>query len=178
MKGIIFNATEHAVTTVFDEDTWDDLLDAAGCHGSYTAIGNYDDSELIGLVMAASETTGESPADVMRLVGRHAFSHLSERYDNLINEHTTTRDFLRSVNDIIHPEVLKMYPESKPPTFTLHDNDDGSMRLIYESHRCLGPLAEGLILGAADRFGEVVEIETVDDDDASRVVYELRFADQ
>ena len=60
MKGLIFNVVEEVVTELYDADTWDDLLDAAGVDGAYTALGNYDDDELIGIVDAASTATGNA----------------------------------------------------------------------------------------------------------------------
>lgn len=161
MKGVIFNAVEEAVVTMYDEDTWDDLLDAARLDGEYTALGHYDDAELGALVAAACPMTGHEPNELIRNIGRHAFPHLANRYPELVEGADDTHDFLRRVNDIIHPEVLKLHPDATPPEFEFERLSDRVLRITYKSRRRLGVLAEGLIMGAADCFGESVEIETV-----------------
>ncbi len=161
MKGVIFNAVEEAVVTLYSEDVWDDLLEAAELDGHYTSLGSYDDEHLMALVAAACPMTGHEPNELVRVLGRHAFPHLAERYPELVDEANGTHDFLRRVNDIIHPEVLKLHPDAKPPTFEFEDRPNGVLRITYRSERRLGVLAEGLILGAGDRFGEEVEITTV-----------------
>ena len=55
MKGIIFNVAEATVSDEFGEDAWDDLLDAAGLDGAYTALGDYPVEQLVALVTAASD---------------------------------------------------------------------------------------------------------------------------
>ncbi len=174
MKGVIFNAVEEAVVRLYDEDTWDDLLDAAKLDGHYTALGSYDDADLGALVGAACPMTGHEPHELIRVLGRHAFPHLADRYPELVDEATGTHDFLRRVNDIIHPEVLKLHPDAKPPSFEFEDLSDDVLRITYKSARKLGVLAEGLILGAGDRFGEHVEVTIISGLDEEVTVFDVR----
>lgn len=173
MKGIIFNAVEEAVTNLYSADTWDDLLDEAGLAGDYTSLGNYDDSELIGLVGAACKATGHDPEPLIRTLGEHAFPHLASRYPELV-EGNDTFAFLRAVNDIIHPEVLKLYPDSNPPKFDFEDRPGGTLRMTYTSARRLGVLAEGLIHGAAAQFDETIDIEVISGHGEEVTVFDLR----
>ena len=161
MKGVIFNAVEDAVVDLYSEDVWDDLLDAAGLAGNYTSLGEYDDAQLLALVTAACEMTGHEPGELVTLLGRHAFPHLAGRYPELVDGADDTHAFLRQVNDIIHPEVLKLHPDAKPPEFEFETRADNVLRITYKSERRLGALAEGLILGAGDRFNEDVQINVV-----------------
>ncbi len=175
MKGIIFNAVESAVTDLYSADTWDDLLDAAGLDGDYTSIGTYDDEELLKLVGVAVEATGEDPATLIRTLGTKAFTHLATRHPEFVEGVSDTRSFLRTVDEIIHPEVMKLHPDSTPPRFRYEDLEDGTLRMTYESKRKLGLLAEGLILGAGDWFGEKVSIATVSGSGEEVTVYDLSF---
>ncbi len=176
MKGVIFNAVEEAVVNLYSEDVWDDLLDAAGVSGQYTSLGNYDDSELIALVLAAVEMTGIDANELIKVLGRHSFPHLAGRYPELVEGSAGTHDFLRRVNDIIHPEVLKLHPDATPPEFLFEDRDDNTLRLTYKSARKLGILAQGLIYGAADRFGEEIDIEVVSGLGEEVTVFDIRVA--
>lgn len=174
MKGIIFNSVEDAVTTLYSEDTWDDLLDAAGIEGTYTAIGNYRDEDLQKLVVAGCEMTGMEAEELVRTLGRYSFPHLSSRYPELLGDASTTHDFLRRVNDIIHPEVLKLHPDAKPPEFKFEQRSDDVLRMTYRSARKLGILAEGLMIGAGDYFNETVTIEVIEGAGTEVTVFDVR----
>ena len=117
MKGIVFNLLEEVVRREYGEDTWDTLLEAAGLDGVYTSLGNYPHEELLQLVTAASPVL-QMPAEVIiRWLGRHAIPLLVERYPEFFDLHNTTRSFLLTLNDVIHPEVRKIYPGAEVPIF-------------------------------------------------------------
>ena len=158
MKGIIFNVVEEVVTDRYGEDTWDSLLDAAELDGSYTSLGSYPDEDLFRLVGAASEALGMPAGDVVRSLGQGAIPLLADRYPEFFKAHTSTRAFLLTLNDIIHPEVRKLYPGASVPDFDFESDEDGNLLLGYSSERQLCALAEGFILGAADHYGENVDL--------------------
>jgi hypothetical protein len=154
MKGIVFNLLEQVVTQEHGEDTWENLLDAAGLDGSYTSLGSYPDEHLIGLVGAASKALDLPADDVVRWFGRHALLLLAQKYPPLFTGHTSTRSFLLTLNDIIHPAVRKLYPGADVPELD-YDTSSPDVRLMgYRSRRKLCALGEGLIAGAAEYFGE------------------------
>src|SRR2546425_11603111 len=117
MKGIVFNLLERTVSGKYGEETWDRLLDAAGLEGSYTAVGTYPDEELFALVGAASEALEVSPDDLVRWFGRSALPLLVERYPVFFEGHDSARSFLLTLNDVIHPEVRKLFPGTYAPSF-------------------------------------------------------------
>ena len=159
MKGIVFNLLEEVVTTEHGERTWDALLEAAGASGAYSSLGNYEDDELARLVGAASKALDVPPQDVVRWFGRKAIPLLARRYPAFFSPHRHTRDFLLTLNTIIHPEVRKLYPEAIVPEFVFETPAPNVLRLGYRSPRKLCALAEGFVLGAADHFGESVAQE-------------------
>lgn len=157
MKGVIFNVVEEVVHDLFDADTWDDLLDVAEVDGAYTALGDYADTELLAIVSAACAATGNSAEEVLRLVGHHALPKLAARVPESIVDAPDAIAFIRKVNDIIHPEVLKIYPDSIPPAFEFEDHPDGLI-VTYRSKRNLPALAEGLLSGVSLLFEEDVAV--------------------
>ena len=159
MKGIVFNLLEEVVSREYGEDTWDDLLEEAGLDGSYTSLGNYDDQQLLALVGAASEKIGLPAGDVVRWYGRSAFPALAGRFQPLLEPHEGVRSFALALNDIIHPEVRKLYPGATPPTFTFDTSSEERLVMGYDSERRMCAFAEGLLLGAGDYFQETVTIE-------------------
>lgn len=158
MKGVIFNATQEAVIELFDEDTWDDLLDAAGLEGVYSSVGTYEDADLVAIVVAATKATGLSADEVMVAVGRKALSHLADRVPSLIGDCTNAYEMLGMIHDVIHVEVMKLYEDAQPPQFSYSDLPGGGLRMGYRSPRNLDALAEGLVYGVGDRFGEELQV--------------------
>jgi heme-NO-binding protein len=159
MKGIVFNLLEEAVVRQYGEDTWDDLLEAAGLDGVYTSLGSYPDQQLTDLVAAASAVTGTDPQSIIRWFGREAMPALAAAYPGFFVPHRDIGSFLNTLNEIIHPEVRKLYPGADVPTFGFTTASDGTITMRYGSPRRLCAFAEGLIEGAATQFGQVVTID-------------------
>ncbi len=161
MKGVVFNVVEAVVTELYDADTWDDLLDAAGVDGAYTALGNYDDEELLRIVDAAAAIAGLAVDDLWRTIGRLALPELATRLPDVIARTGDARSFLMGVNDIIHTEVRALYPQAVPPVFEFEEF--GSDLVVrYRSARRLDALAEGLMIGCGDLFDEQVVVQPID----------------
>jgi hypothetical protein len=159
MKGIVFNLLEEAVSRTYGENTWDDLLEAAGLEGAYTSLGNYPDQQLTDLVEAASAATGTDAQSIIRWFGRESMPALAAGYPGFFVPHSDLGSFLNTLNDIIHPEVRKLYPGADVPTFGFSTAADGTITMRYGSPRRLCAFAEGLIEGAATQFGQTVAIE-------------------
>lgn len=158
MKGVVFNLFEQLVVRDFGEDTWDVLLDASELDGVYTSLGSYADEDLAKLVSAAADALSMPADDVVVWFGRNALPLFAERYPQLFEPHASTRSFILTLNDIIHPEVRKLYPGIDVPEFDFDLRDEGLV-MGYRSPRKLCSFAEGLLLGAADHYGEQLTIE-------------------
>jgi hypothetical protein len=159
VKGILFNVAQEVVVTAFGEDTWDQLLEDAGADGAYTSLGSYPDAEFLALVAAAEQVLGISDRDVVRFIGERAIPLLVDRYPGFFEGHTSARDFVLTLNQIIHPEVMKLYPGAEVPDFDFSDGDDGELVIGYRSSRRLCALAEGFLRGSATHYGETVRID-------------------
>lgn len=159
MKGIIFNLLSESVIQEFGENTWDDLLDAAGLDGAYTSLGNYDDAEIFKLVGVASEKLKLPPDEVLRWFGRTSMPLLQKRYPGFFAPHDNTRSFALTLNDIIHPEVRKLYPGAITPVFDFDNSNPEELVMGYQSARKLCALAEGFLAGAAEHYGERLDFQ-------------------
>lgn len=154
MKGIIFNLVEDAVTTAHGEAAWDAVLASAGLDGAYTALGNYPSSELGRLIAAGAESLGTTPDRLTRRLGESALLGLAARYPHYFEQHTSTRPFLLTLNEVIHPAVRKLHARSDPPDFRFEDRGPDGLVVHYRSARSLCLLAEGMIAGASTYFGQ------------------------
>ena len=66
---------------------------------------------------------------------------------------SSLKNFLMDIENVIHKDVKRLYPETYLPVIDFEDTgDEHSLVLLYRSKRKLCALAEGLILGASDHF--------------------------
>ena len=159
MKGIVFNLLEQVVTDEYGAPAWDSVLTAAGLDGAYTAVGSYDDAELVRIVTAASAALETEPDALVRWFGGRALPLLFAKYPQFFDGHKSASTFILTLNDVIHPEVRKLFPGADAPEFAFDTSDPKVLVLSYVSGRGLCSFAEGLVDGAAAHFGEQVEIE-------------------
>jgi hypothetical protein len=159
VKGIVFNLLEQVVTAAHGEDVWDQLLDDAGVDGAYTSLGNYPDAELGLLVTAASQRLETPPDDVVRWFGEQTLPLFFERYPELFSAQTSTRALVLNLNEVIHPEVNKLYPGASTPIFAFDTSSPDTLLMEYRSSRQLCSFAEGLLLGTAAHYGESIAID-------------------
>jgi hypothetical protein len=161
VKGIVFNLLEELVRRDHGENTWDALLESAGLDGAYTSLGSYADDELIKLVVAAAQALQEPPDTILRWFGRNAMPLLAEKYPSFFSSQRSARRFLLTLNDIIHPEVRKLYPGAVVPVFDFDASSPDILLVGYKSERKLCALAQGFVEGAADHYGEELAFQHV-----------------
>lgn len=163
MKGIIFNVVEEVVRAEHGEQAWDSILERAGASGAYTSLGTYPDSELLAIAGSAAAQMGVTPEEVVRAVGVAGIPMFAQRYPHFFTEQPNLLEFLLSLNEIIHPEVRKLYPGAIVPVFTFAPPVQGPggatvLQMGYRSQRAMCSLAEGLILGASRWFTEPIDL--------------------
>ena len=161
MKGIIFTEFIDLVERKFGIDMVDDIIDDCQLPsgGSYTAVGTYDHKEIVDLVVALSKRTEVSVPDLLKFYGNHLFSRFPVLYPNFFaDEELTAFDFLEGVESYIHVEVKKLYPDAQLPRFDITRTNSNTLEMVYHSGRHLEDVAEGLIQGCLDHYGEVCDI--------------------
>ena len=72
-----------------------------------------------------------------------------------------TFDFLTRIDDYIHVEVRKLYPDAQLPTFEYEFPAPDRLVLTYRSARPFAMLADGLIDGSIKHFGDDIDVEMV-----------------
>ena len=158
MKGIVFTLLQQVVTAEHGEATWDALIDAAGVDGAYTSVATYPDEEMDALVAAAAAALGIPGDDVLVWFGRSCMPLFAATYPAVFEGHDSARSLILALNDVIHPEVRKLFPGAYVPEFDYDASKPDALQIAYTSKRRLCAFAEGLILGAADHFGETAAV--------------------
>jgi hypothetical protein len=126
--------------------------------GAYTAVGNYPHGELVAMMAALAEYDGLTLADIQRQFGRAVFASLAKVGAPMLLDAKCSRDVFARINDVIHVEVRKLYPESHPPSVSMTDIDPNEVVIDYGSHRPMADLCVGLVQGALDFYQESAEV--------------------
>ena len=164
MKGIVFREFMEMVEATFGDETVDMMVEqnnlASG--GVYTAVGTYDHQELVAMAITLSKETGLPVEALVEAFGNYLCGRFLELFPVFFN-HKSSFEFLDTIHDVVHVEVLKLYPEATLPDFISEIKDDGkTLHFEYHSPRHFADLAVGLMKGAFDHWNETVEIERND----------------
>ena len=154
MKGVVFNLLSDMVEEKFGLEVWDQLLMDTGHDGVFVASETYADTCLFSLIGRASEVSGIPSNDLIRAFGEYMFPRFHSDNPEFFSAEMTLKEFLLTVDRVIHVEVRKLHPDANLPPFEYIDQSDSELTMLYKSPRKLCKLAEGLISGAANHFGE------------------------
>jgi hemerythrin-like domain-containing protein len=144
--------------------------------GAFTAVGNYPHQEVLLLVGSAASILQSPSRDLMRQFGKELFSRLYDSHPQFFEENVDNAPlFLERIQQHIHDEVIKLYPDSNPPR-VLVSKSEGLLQVTYESHRPFALVALGLIEGCYEYFGRPVEVEFDDslDETSSNAQFSIR----
>ena len=180
MKGIVFTEFIEMMEEeigVLDSQEILGSLDLAD-DGSYTAIGDYPHGDLVKIISRLSTQLQQPVPDLLFKFGEYFAKSVRVQHSRFFDESPGLFDFLESVHNYIHVEVLKLYPNAKPPDLIVKDKQEARMTLHYSSHRGLGDFAEGLIRGVADAYDSVISIVRTNlNPDGTEVLFEIEMKD-
>jgi len=177
MRGIVFTELLDLVEDKFGYEVVDQVLQKVKPDTSeaYTSVGSYPHRELVAILVELSQVLDQSIESLMELYGHHLFGVFGQRYSSLFIPGIDAFSFLASVEDHIHPEVLKLYPDAELPKFDIQSNDESGLIMVYHSKRQMGNFALGLIKGCLEYFEEHADILMENlNDDASAVRFTIR----
>ncbi len=160
MKGIIFTEFLELVENKFGLATVEEIIEKADLpsKGSYTAVGTYSFSEMLELLKQLSEKTKLSIDDLLYTYATHFFNVILESYPKLIESYKDPIDLLSSVEDHIHIEVRKIYPDAELPTFETLEKSKEHLIMLYRSSRAMYSFGLGLMDETFKHFDTKAEI--------------------
>jgi hypothetical protein len=162
MKGIVFTEFLELVEDKFGLEIVTQIIE--GCEldtaGVYTSVGIYSHKDMFKMVAKLSELKHIPVSELLEMYGQYFFDVLSTTYPQFMDQ-PNSFTFLQSIDNYIHPEVLKLYPEAELPSFDAKISGENEMTLLYQSSRKMSDFAVGLIKGATNYFKEEVIIEKV-----------------
>ncbi len=154
MKGIVFTTFNDMIEQEIGIEVWEQILDSVNpdSQGVYTSVEDFPDAELIAMVGELSKITGTPVMDLVTAFGQYLFHALAMKHPVFVEEKPDFLEFLKSIEDVIHKEVKKLYPNPNLPSLKWEQSDPNSLTMYYRSPRKLCHLADGLIRGAAKRY--------------------------
>ena len=164
MKGVIFVEFLAAVEELYSYEMVDKILldcDLAS-DGSYTSVGTYPHEDIIKLVTALSIRTKIEVPDLIFTFGKFLFSRLTGRHPEFIDTVEDTFSLVKTIENHIHQEVLKLYPDAELPSIDAYDINSTQLVVVYKSVRPFAGLALGLLTASCDYFSENIQISRED----------------
>ncbi len=160
MQGTIFTAFSEMIIDKMGMEQWNELLDTTEpeSKGMYTSGEQYEDSELVNMVVALSEKTGVEAEKLIQAFGQYLFSTLWDNCPTDVSNIKTLREFLLSIHSVIHVEVQRLHPNAYLPKFEYEDGEGTDLIMYYSSKRKLCHASVGLIYGAAKQYNEEISI--------------------
>ncbi|BCN24121.1 heme NO-binding domain-containing protein [Vibrio alfacsensis] len=161
MKGIIFTEFMELVESHFGLEVLDQVLEASHDEGIYTSVGSYDHRSLVKLIVNLSKTTDIPAEKLQEIFGETVFLNLLRTIPpqaSLVKSDHCFQ-FIRHVEEYIHVEVKKLYPDAEPPRFEFISETETHLVMNYKSARCMSHVCFGLIKGCAKYFNQTVDIE-------------------
>lgn len=147
MKGIVFTEFLELVEEKFGLEMVDKIIEESQLpsEGAYTAVGTYDFAEMLSLLTQLSKNTGISIDDLLLVYAEHFFAVLADSYPGLITKYEDPIELLASIENHIHVEVRKIYPDAELPTFEVLEKTPRSLVMIYKSSRAMYNFGLGLM---------------------------------
>lgn len=173
MKGFVFTEFVEAVESRYGLSTADQMIEAieSPVSGAYVSVDSYPHTEFVELVLSLQRLVDVDPESILRTFGEQLFGQLQVKYHYLMSEIHDPFQLLEHLDDYVHAEVLKLYPNAEVPEFEFQRTTERSIRLTYRSPRGFPALAHGLLQGCFAHYGLAAEIRAEDQSDgAGRLV--------
>jgi hypothetical protein len=160
MKGVVFTEFLEMVEAKMGMETADRIIEECDLPsgGVYTSLGTYDHQEMVQMVVRLSQIRETPVPDLLKVFGHHLLGRFVVGYPVFFANARSSFDVLARIEDYIHVEVRKLYPDAELPTFQVENPAPDKLILTYKSSRPFADLAEGLIRGCVEHFGENIDI--------------------
>ena len=160
MKGIVFTEFLELVEEKFGLEMVDHIITNSDLesNGIYTAVGTYSFSEMLQLLQHLSKRTEISIDNLLLVYGEHFFNVIENSYPGLLNTYKDPIEMISSIENHIHIEVRKIYPDAELPTFEVIEKTKNSLVMDYRSSRSMHHFGLGLMNKTFEHFNSTAEI--------------------
>jgi len=173
MLGVVFTEFMEMVEDKFSFDIADEIMELSGVGGDtgFTAVQDYDHNDMVKLIAALHKVTGIEIDTLIVVFGEHLFGRFTVTHSHFFDKSESSLDFLQKIEEYIHVEVKKLYPNAELPTFLCERVNENKLIMNYSSKRPFGDLAQGLIQGCGAYFKDNLTIERTDENGPMKVQF-------
>lgn len=168
MKGIVFTEFLELVEEKFGLEMVDTIINNSNLpsKGVYTAIGTYSFSEMLSLLNNLKKETGIETDELLKIYGEHFFGLIKRSYPEFLAAYKDPITMLASIENHIHVEVRKIYPEAELPTFTILEQSKNHLVMLYKSSRSMHAFGHGLMIATFNYFNKkgTVHVEKLNEE--------------
>lgn len=160
MKGIVFTEFLELVEDKFGIEMVDKIISSSDLesNGIYTSIGTYSFSEMLQLLKNLNANTGIAIDDLLLVYAEHFFGVIERSYPGLLATYKDPIEMLSSIENHIHIEVRKIYPDAELPVFVVEEKTEKSLTMIYKSSRAMHHFGLGLMNKTFEHFNSTAKI--------------------
>jgi hypothetical protein len=154
MKGIVFTEFIDLVEEKFGIEMVDTIINNSNLasNGVYTAVGTYSFSEMLSLLRNLNKETGIAINDLLLIYGEHFFSVVEKSYPYFLTQYNDPIEMLSSIENHIHVEVRKIYPDAELPYFMVVEKTETTLIMIYKSSIAMSSFGKGLMNKTFEHF--------------------------
>ena len=155
MKGIILSEFVEFLETSLGDDRAQKIINESQVPslGAYSRVGLYDYQELIQLLTRTVSETDTEASILLERFSEHLFTVFKRDYNVFFEGVTSAAEMLTQIDNHIHVEVLKLYPDAELPKFE-YTRDGHQLTLNYQSPRPLATVAQALVSACLKYFGD------------------------
>ena len=114
---------------------------------------------MLQLLQHLSENTGLSIDTLLLVYAEHFFGVIEKSYPGLLATYKDPIEMLASIENHIHVEVRKIYPDAELPTFTVIEKTENSLIMDYRSSRAMHHFGLGLMNKTFEHFNSMATIK-------------------
>jgi hypothetical protein len=161
MKAIVFTEFLELVEEKFGLEMVDHIISNSvlESEGIYTSVGTYSFSEMLQLLQHLSKKTDISIDNLLLVYAEHFFGVIEDSYPGLLETYKDPIEMISSIENHIHVEVRKIYPDAELPTFEVVEKTKDSLVMIYTSSRAMHHFGLGLMNKTFEHFDSTATIE-------------------
>lgn len=161
MRGVVFTELIEFVEDALGFEIADKMIEMSHLEngGAFSQGGNYPFEDMQKLLISLSKITNKEPSELLFIFGEHLFASLVKLYGHNIKSVGTSLDFIDSVEEYVHVEVKKLYPDADLPTFETVSKSENELVMIYKSEKRLQDFAHGLIVACGKYFEDDLDVK-------------------
>lgn len=164
MKGIIVKAAEKLVISKFGDDKWEEILVASDFESDefFSMRDDIEDEVVMKIIANIAKKLSISIIDVLKAFAAYwIHEFIPEIYPSY--KFDSAKEYINSIEDIIHTNVRATIPNAKPPLFEFDWINENELILTYISSRGLIDLAQFMFIEIGVKYDITIDVEKIDE---------------